>query len=425
MVSFCAGSPTRRRARTCPGTGPHAEPHYSTIMRKYHYYEVLEISREATQEDISTAFRRLARVWHPDLNPGSQEAETTFRRINSAYQVLVNEKTRAEYDRSSVECPTCGTHEVLTMNDNRWQCKHCGCRFDVSGSPELYAIDAPSSPPLRRARFRAFQATQCSWCALFYNREPSLCPHQSPQTNCDAFKAINESQRRTYLSNAAWPALVDEWLRPSAERGLVKKCTTCGALNPNPSHMSEPCWNCHRPLRDECPHCGAPMLFYDIEQGTWRCANNQCSGRSFSFDSDTNEWNMTVHHAPPPPRSRQRRPPPSRPDCPHCGAGLIYSDVQSMWCCVVCRRLYTPEQAGFPAPQDAPIPEWRSHKRRGSAARSERPRAERPRRTRRPPEPTIGPRRKKSTGDYALLAAAIGLILIIGTVVIMGLTGRI
>ena len=64
-------------------------------MRKYHYYEVLEISREATQEDISTAFRRLARVWHPDLNPGSQEAETTFRRINSAYQVLVNEKTRA------------------------------------------------------------------------------------------------------------------------------------------------------------------------------------------------------------------------------------------------------------------------------------------------------------------------------------------
>jgi len=425
VVSFCAGSPTRRRARICPGTGPHAEPHYSTKMRKYHYYEVLEISREATQEDISTAFRRLARVWHPDLNPGSQEAETTFRRINSAYQVLVNEKTRAEYDRSSVECPTCGTHEVLTMNDNRWQCKHCGCRFDVSGSPELYAIDAPSSPPLRRARFRAFQATQCSWCALFYNREPSLCPHQSPQTNCDAFKAINESQRRTYLANAAWPALVDEWLRPSAERGLVKKCTTCGALNPNPSHMSEPCWNCHRPLRDECPHCGAPMLFYDIEQGTWRCANNQCSGRSFSFDSDTNEWNMTVHHAPPPPRSRQRRPPPSRPDCPHCGAGLIYSDVQSMWCCVVCRRLYTPEQAGFAAPQDAPIPEWRSHKRRGSAARSERPRAERPRRTRRPPEPTIGPRRKKSTGDYALLAAAIGLILIIGTVVIMGLTGRI
>jgi len=393
-------------------------------MRKYHYYEVLELSREATQEDIGTAFRRLARVWHPDLNPGNQEAETTFRRINAAYQVLVNEKTRAEYDRSPVECPTCGTHEVITMNDHRWQCKHCGCRFDISGSAELYAIDAPNSPPLRRVRFRAFQATQCSWCALFYNREPSLCPHQSPQTNCDAFKAVTESQRRTYLANAAWPALVDEWLRPSAERGLVKKCTACGALNPNPAHMSEPCWNCHRPLRDECPHCGAPMLFYDIEQGTWRCANNQCSGRSFSFDSATDTWNMTVHHAPPPPRTRQRRPP-SRPECPHCGAGLIYSDVQSMWCCVVCRRLYTPEQTGFAAPQDAPIPERGPRKRRGGAARRERPRAERPRRTRHPPEPTIGPRRKKTTGDYALLAAAIGLILTIGTVVILGLTGHI
>ncbi len=393
-------------------------------MRKYRYYEVLELSGEATQEDISTAFRRLARAWHPDRNPGNQEAEATFRRINTAYQVLADEKTRAEYDRSPVECPTCGTHEVITMNDHRWQCKHCGCRFDISGSAEIYAIDAPGSPPLRRARFRAFQATQCSWCALFYDRQPSLCPYDSPQTNCDAFRAVTENQRKTHLANAAWPALVDEWLRPSAERGLVKKCTACGALSPNPSHVGEPCWNCHRPLRDECPHCGTPMLFYDIEQGVWRCANNQCSGRSFSFDNTTGRWDMAVLHAPSPPRRRRRRPPPSQPACPHCGAGLIYSDVQSLWCCVVCRNFFTPQQAGYAAPQDGPVPEYVTRGRR-RGTRSVRPRAERPRRSRRPPEPTIGPRRKKSTGDYALLAAAIGLILIIGTVVIMGLTGHI
>ena len=69
-------------------------------MRKYRYYEVLELSGEATQEEIGTAFRRLARAWHPDRNPGNQEAEATFRRINTAYQVLADEKTRASCNSS-------------------------------------------------------------------------------------------------------------------------------------------------------------------------------------------------------------------------------------------------------------------------------------------------------------------------------------
>ncbi|MBN1856744.1 MAG: J domain-containing protein [Dehalococcoidia bacterium] len=389
-------------------------------MRKYHYYEVLELSREATQEDINASFRRLARLWHPDRNPGKPEAEATFRRINTAYQVLVDEKSRAEYDRCPVECPTCGTHEVIAMNYNRWQCKHCGCRFDVAGSPELQAIDAPQAPPLRRIRFRAFQATQCSWCARFYDREPFLCPYSTPQTNCDAFSPLTESDRKAKLSNPAWPALVDEWLRPSAERGLIKKCTYCGALNPNVSRMNEPCWKCHKPLRDECPHCGLPMMLYDIEQGTWRCANSQCNGRRFDFDRTTDTWNTTVQSSPAPRRSSRKRRP-SQPGCPHCGAGLVYSDQQELWCCVVCRNFFTPDQIGRAAPSDAPIPERAPRKRKGSAPRRQQP-----------PvwdySHTAGSgtrkRKEKTTGDYVLLAAAIGLIIILGILVILGMSGN-
>jgi ribosomal protein L37AE/L43A len=394
-------------------------------MRKYRYYEVLEITRDASQDEINTAFRRLARVWHPDRNPGQDEAEAIFRRINTAYQVLSNEATRAEYDRSPVECPTCGTHEIMTMNDGRWQCKHCGCRFDAAGAPEIQAIDAPSAPPLRRARFRAFQATQCSWCARFYDREPPTCPHTSPQTNCAAFKAINESERRAYLANAAMPVLVDDWLRPTAERSLIKKCTYCGALSPNPSRANEPCWSCHRPLRDECPHCGLPMMFYDVEQGAWRCANNQCVGKRFAFDNRAGAWNVTFHQQPPPQRGSRKRRPPTQPTCPRCGAGLVYSDQQSLWCCVVCRNFFTPEQAGWPAPQDAPIP-VRGPKKRGGAAHAEqRVRYERPR-SRPEPEyrPAPQPRKQRSSGDYVLLAAAIGLIVIIGVMVILGMSGQ-
>jgi len=384
-------------------------------MRKYFYYQLLEVERDATQEEIKASFRRLARTWHPDRNQGNADAETNFRRINSAYQVLASAEQRAEYDRSPVECPECGTHEVLSMADGRWQCKHCGCRFDVSGAPEFRAIDAPNSPPLRRMRFRAFQATQCSWCAHFYDREPILCPHRGPQTNCTTFKAVTESQRDAYLRNPAMPALADQWMRPSADRGLIRKCTWCGALNPNVTRASEPCWNCQRPLIDECPHCGMPMMFYDIERGVWRCANQQCGGRRFEFDKMTGAWQMTVHHTSPPKKTRARQS--RQPTCPNCGAGLVYSDQQSLWCCVVCRSFFSPEQSGIAAPSEPPVPEFapRSRRRRSTVSRPPRPRPS--------AEPTIGRRKGKTTSDYVLLAAAIGLIIIIGTVVLLGMSG--
>jgi ribosomal protein L37AE/L43A len=393
-------------------------------MRKYRYYDILQVSRDATREDINVAFRRLAREWHPDRNPGNGEAEATFRRINTAYQVLSNEVSRGDYDRSPVECPTCGTHEVLSMSEARWQCKHCGCRFDVSGAAEPQAIDAPTAPPLKRTRFRAFQATQCSWCSHFYDGS-SPCPYGSPRTSCDSFRPMPEAERKVHLSNAAMPSIADEWLRPSAERGLIKKCTYCGALNPNPQRMNEPCWNCQRPIRTECPHCGMPTLFYDIEQGSWRCANHECSGKRFGFDSSASGWTVTTQPQPPRPRPSGR--PRSRisntPSCPHCGAGLVYSDQQDMWCCVVCRNLYPPDEAGFARPQDAPIPEYAPTSRRGKRVR--RPA---PERTAHQPAPRprrhSQPKREKTMSDYLLLAGAIGLIIIIGAVILLGMAGQ-
>ncbi len=391
-------------------------------MRKYRYYETLEVSRTATQEEINVAFRRLARMWHPDRNPGQSEAEAVFRRINTAYQVLGHEGARAEYDRSPVECPTCGTHEVLSMNDGRWQCRHCGCRFDASGAAEIQAMDAPGAPPLRRARFRAFQAIQCSWCARFYDREPPTCPHRAPQTNCDAFRPVTESERSSHLRNAAMPGVTDEWLRPTADRRLIKKCTYCGALNPNPSRLNEPCWNCHRALRDECPHCGLAMMFYDVEHGAWRCANNQCAGKQFAYDSGMGTWRATVHQQSvrTPPRRNKRRS--SQPPCPNCGAGLVYSNLQSMWCCVVCRNFYTPDQAGRSAPEDAPIPVRPPRTKREKAARPVPPRKEH-RSDYSAFMPSSRPTRRRSAGDFILLASAITLIVVIGTLVALGMTG--
>ncbi|HIE65315.1 MAG: J domain-containing protein [Nitrospira sp.] len=65
------------------------------------YYEVLGVSRDASEKEIKEAFRTLARLTHPDLNTGKgkKEAEARFKEINEAYEVLGNAKKRAKYNR--------------------------------------------------------------------------------------------------------------------------------------------------------------------------------------------------------------------------------------------------------------------------------------------------------------------------------------
>jgi molecular chaperone DnaJ len=62
-------------------------------------YEVLGVNRNATQAEIRTAFRKLAAEHHPDKNPDDPGAQTRFKEINAAYQILNDEQRRAAYDR--------------------------------------------------------------------------------------------------------------------------------------------------------------------------------------------------------------------------------------------------------------------------------------------------------------------------------------
>lgn len=63
------------------------------------YYSILGISRNATQEEIKRAYRRLAMQYHPDKNPNNKEAEERFKEISEAYEVLSDPQKRAIYDR--------------------------------------------------------------------------------------------------------------------------------------------------------------------------------------------------------------------------------------------------------------------------------------------------------------------------------------
>ena len=78
------------------------------MAEKRDYYEVLGVDKNASDADIKKAFRKLARKYHPDVNPGDKEAEAKFKEINEAYDVLSNAEKRQQYDTFGHDAPNFG-----------------------------------------------------------------------------------------------------------------------------------------------------------------------------------------------------------------------------------------------------------------------------------------------------------------------------
>ena len=69
------------------------------MAEKRDYYEVLGISKGASEDEIKRAFKKMAKKYHPDLNPGDKEAEAKFKEVNEAYSVLSDADKKARYDQ--------------------------------------------------------------------------------------------------------------------------------------------------------------------------------------------------------------------------------------------------------------------------------------------------------------------------------------
>lgn len=73
------------------------------------YYEVLEVDKSATEDDLKKAYRRLARKFHPDANPDDPDAESKFKELGEAYAVLSDPSRRSSYDRFGHSGPSMGS----------------------------------------------------------------------------------------------------------------------------------------------------------------------------------------------------------------------------------------------------------------------------------------------------------------------------
>ena len=101
------------------------------------YYQILGISKDATAEDIKKAYRKLARKYHPDLNPGNKKAEIKFKEINEAQEVLSDPEKRQKYDQygqyweQGRQTPTGGSSRYST-NTGGFNNVDVGTAFDSS-----------------------------------------------------------------------------------------------------------------------------------------------------------------------------------------------------------------------------------------------------------------------------------------------------
>jgi molecular chaperone DnaJ len=93
------------------------------MSQKRDYYDVLELSREATSDDIRKAYRKAALKHHPDRNPGDAAAEARFKEATEAYSVLSDEQRRSSYDRfghagmdgAGVDFSSAGVGDILSQ----------------------------------------------------------------------------------------------------------------------------------------------------------------------------------------------------------------------------------------------------------------------------------------------------------------------
>jgi len=105
-------------------------------MEYIDYYKVLDVTKSATEADIKKAYRKLARKYHPDLNPNDKEAEKKFKEINEANEVLSNPQNRKKYDKYGKDWQHADEFEKAGYDPNQQQSRQSSSQYsggDFSG----------------------------------------------------------------------------------------------------------------------------------------------------------------------------------------------------------------------------------------------------------------------------------------------------
>jgi curved DNA-binding protein len=123
-------------------------------------YEILGVSRTATQEEIKKAYRRLAKQYHPDRNPNDKSAEQRFKEVRAAYEVLGDAQRRAQYDRFGAGGPAPDVRAWTTgrgvrFDDMPFDVGSIGGLGDLTSILEQFFVQGSGARSRRKAGPRA------------------------------------------------------------------------------------------------------------------------------------------------------------------------------------------------------------------------------------------------------------------------------
>ncbi len=103
------------------------------------YYKVLELDKNATKSDIKKAYRKLARKYHPDLNPNDTAAQKKFQQINEAHEVLIDPEKRKKYDQYGKDWEHAEEFERQKAQQQQYQRQYSGGRPGGFGGAESFS----------------------------------------------------------------------------------------------------------------------------------------------------------------------------------------------------------------------------------------------------------------------------------------------
>jgi molecular chaperone DnaJ len=185
------------------------------------YYEILGVSRAATEEEIRKAFRRLAKQYHPDRNKGDKNAERRFKEANEAYSVLHDKQKRAQYDQFGEARDKGFTGNDFWENMNRRRGRRPGPA--ESGEEERFQWeDVGDAGDIFSQFFR--RESPGGWGA-----------RQSGPAQGEDVEAVLEAPFETAISGGKMAISVPG----------VEPCARCGGSGAQPGTKSQTCPVCH------------------------------------------------------------------------------------------------------------------------------------------------------------------------------------
>src|SRR5437764_652797 len=158
------------------------------------YYQVLGVNKNATDEEIKKAYRKLARKYHPDLNPNDKEANKKFQQINEANEVLSDPEKRKKYDQYGKDWKHAEEFEKAKQSRQQWA--------DASAGQEAFSgsFDEEGFSDFFQSMFgggRRSRASQTKFRGEDYNAELHLALKDAYKTHQQILKVNDKNIRIT------------------------------------------------------------------------------------------------------------------------------------------------------------------------------------------------------------------------------------